>query len=895
MVAAVCQDPDLDDVQLVDIDRSFLLSACRNLLVIDTNNLCRFSHLSVREYFQSRKEYGQQVSKETIATVCFKLLIRSTFTAKDHVRHPMFRTRAGSGLLEYAGDNLHFHAQEVKASDLDSRALSVLQEFLGSPTKISSSYLSWRNWAIAGGLVDRWELTGDPAGFNNPAIAELCYLGLDPILLRWLRSTRSSIAQKSAGSPFLLGLAAKGGHLSTVQILLAAGANINATYMTDGEKHTALSTASLYGHKEVVKLLLQRGADVTQQWETFPGSALQAAASSRDIEIIALLLDEGADANADYDDESPLEIASRHGHVSALQLLISKGADVNMQVKGSYGSALAAAATRNDSLAVRFLLDHGADPNMKLENGEYGTPLVAAIANAASVEVVEMLLKAGADVNESIEGRPHLSAMGASLLKKYPYMDKDNTIEHIKLLLERGADVNLCATREYCSVLATLCALKPNAGFDISMVLDSVSILLERGAEVNVPLETRFGSVLATAVYHMSDKFFSVIQLLIKYGATIEAELMHGDFGSALVAALCSPKNNDLIITLLLDGGVDFHAQIAQGHYGNTMIAASFGGKDKILKRLLGNGINVNAQSTHGHYGTPLIAAASAGQEKTVQLLIGHGADVNLSAENGRYLNALTAALQGHHVGVMEVLVGLNTDLKPLRESSNRAAMDYALIEAAAQGNGRMVDFLIRNGADINFESSSTDFPNALMAAARKNRAAIITTLINHGANVNAVAALDPEVCPFVTALQVACYYGHIEFCKILIEEGADVNLHVPLHYATDFGLGDIAHLLVDTGANVNTVRTEGTVQRQSMIVSRRWGFSRIRSDIYEGFDKAIELGYSYSYSVLDLVETIGGNNDLTYFLLQHGAKRYWEMDEKERTLAPKEHILVNI
>jgi ankyrin repeat domain-containing protein 50 len=53
LVAAVCQHPEDKETQPIDIDMDFVLDACRNLLVVDTHlRVCRFSHLSVQEYFE---------------------------------------------------------------------------------------------------------------------------------------------------------------------------------------------------------------------------------------------------------------------------------------------------------------------------------------------------------------------------------------------------------------------------------------------------------------------------------------------------------------------------------------------------------------------------------------------------------------------------------------------------------------------------------------------------------------------------------------------------------------------------------------------------------------------------------------------------------------------------
>src|ERR1700734_1595385 len=52
LIAAVCQDPEMDTINSVDdMDLDIVLSACHNLLVVDPQlQVCRFSHLSVQEY-----------------------------------------------------------------------------------------------------------------------------------------------------------------------------------------------------------------------------------------------------------------------------------------------------------------------------------------------------------------------------------------------------------------------------------------------------------------------------------------------------------------------------------------------------------------------------------------------------------------------------------------------------------------------------------------------------------------------------------------------------------------------------------------------------------------------------------------------------------------------------
>src|SRR5437588_12188841 len=73
LVAAVCQDPEEGKTQAIDIDIHFVLDACSNLLVVDSQlDVCRFSHLSVREYFEDHWNTNQ--TNGTVAKVCLSLL-----------------------------------------------------------------------------------------------------------------------------------------------------------------------------------------------------------------------------------------------------------------------------------------------------------------------------------------------------------------------------------------------------------------------------------------------------------------------------------------------------------------------------------------------------------------------------------------------------------------------------------------------------------------------------------------------------------------------------------------------------------------------------------------------------------------------------------------------------
>jgi ankyrin repeat protein len=135
------------------------------------------------------------------------------------------------------------------------------------------------------------------------------------------------------------------------------------------------------------------------------GTALQAAASEGEMEIVRLLLDKGADINAQGGEYgTALHAAVLQGEMEIVRLLLDKGADVNAQ-RGPYGAALQAAAWRGITKIVRLLLDKGAD--VSAQGGEYRTALHAATLYR-DTEVVRLLLDEGAQTNipDFSEARP---------------------------------------------------------------------------------------------------------------------------------------------------------------------------------------------------------------------------------------------------------------------------------------------------------------------------------------------------------------------------------------------------------------------------------------------------------------------------------------------------------
>ncbi len=206
-----------------------------------------------------------------------------------------------------------------------------------------------------------------------------------------------------------------------VQSLLAAGADPNSQ---DANHASALMYAALYAGPPVLDMLLRAGADPNYRDKNGLPALTWAAYNYQSAKV---LLDAGADVNAKSNlGAIPLMAAAAYpGNAALLELMLEKGADVNVNVFGS--TALTMAALTGDIANVDLLLKHGANPNAA---GFKGLSALHLAVQRGDREMARLLLDAGADVKLR-------TARGEDVLERYGFW---NDPAMVRMLLERGIE-----------------------------------------------------------------------------------------------------------------------------------------------------------------------------------------------------------------------------------------------------------------------------------------------------------------------------------------------------------------------------------------------------------------------------------------------------------------------
>nr|CAB3266806.1 protein TANC2 [Phallusia mammillata] len=349
----------------------------------------------------------------------------------------------------------------------------------------------------------------------------------------------------------------------------------------------------------------------------------------------------------------------------------------------------------------KLLLRAGANPNVPTQVFSNATPL-AVVAHTGCLELAELLLMFGADVNlpasngmsaltfAAAAGRPHMVDL---LLRYRPALNQEDHNGHTPLLhaISRGhADAaklllncDLYRNEQYRTFAAQQALVASATTGDIKLM----EYLLENDAfqcDVDGQEPSNGESPLTSAAAHGKS---SACEFLVrKYKAKIEHRNKMG-----MTPLLCAVKHGEWdAADLLLNCGASLETR-------------DLGGK------------------------SPLIMAACSGHLGVLELLLSRGANLNAADREG--LTALSwAALQGQALCVRS-LISRNANIAHI-DSSGRTALDLA----AFFGDPQIVDILLEAGSDITHVDATGMC--ALDRAIGCQNIAVVAKLLRRGAQI---------------------------------------------------------------------------------------------------------------------------------------------------------------
>ena len=287
-----------------------------------------------------------------------------------------------------------------------------------------------------------------------------------------LRAGATNVANRYGTTP--LELAAENGNPRIIDALLQAGADAKGASV---EGETVLMTASRSGNVESMRLLLARGADPNAQERWFGETALMWAASQNHADAVKLLIEAGAKVDQagkkmefarkvagqttlPVGQMTPLMYAARSGALAAAQALVDSGAKLDVQDPDGTTATILAIINGHYDVAA-FLVEKGANPNLADSSGMaalyaavdmntlpfmHGRPYPKPSGRLGIVDVVQLLLAKGADVNQKLKTpllRRHNSTSTQSLGEgTTPLMRAaaSGDVAMMRVLLKHGAD-----------------------------------------------------------------------------------------------------------------------------------------------------------------------------------------------------------------------------------------------------------------------------------------------------------------------------------------------------------------------------------------------------------------------------------------------------------------------
>ena len=626
------------------------------------------------------------------------------------------------------------------------------------------------------------------------------------------------------------------GHSELAQLLIESGADLNATSLFGEKEATPLTLACWQGDDETLKVILNAAKATETRLDLTPGlfttlahggdtdllmehgakHDIFTAAMAGDLDVLQQLIEENTKSvdrqHPEYG-RTPLEqalivgqrasaellvkhgakvqssAASALGHLQEIETLLEKNGDAVNQQFGGYTLLIWAIRGGQDDV-VKLLLKHGADAS----GGDRwrSTPLghVAELAYENGDAIVDLLVAAGADVNQK--------SRGSTPLGRAEGCGNELVIEALKRHGARGdSETEFSSTDDSNDLVQNWSDAINDRDYD------RVLALLTEHPELG---ETRFFPREKLPGYHSATYDPSAYATM-----TNDLELMEAFFKGGVTPNFGTAAESPEMAKLVIKYGKDTEG--FADTLSNELFSASWFANLEIQRVLLEAGADPNVRkSNSGIRPLMYVALRSKGEESLAitRQLIKHGADVNAKSysgfdeertrhdgynhdvEHGHETPLHWAARKGN-VSLVQLLLDHGADPDARTTSVRTNERDENGFYWFKTGGGETPrDWAFQSGDEATIRLlNGDDALDSVASAARAGMTDQVRSLVGAGKDLNATDSNDKS------AIQYAIQRRDAELCRVLTDGGA--TWPETINTAITMGVPSVVKSLLDS------------------------------------------------------------------------------------------------